>query len=63
MCVCIDTYISIYLNHFSVHLKLTQYYKSTLLQLKQKDTELFPHYKDLPSATLSHSQAPTISHL
>ena len=29
------THIYIYLNHFAVHLKLTQYYKSTLIQLKK----------------------------
>ena len=27
---------NIYLNHFAVHLKLTQYCKSTILQLKKK---------------------------
>ena len=30
-------YIYIYLNHFAVHLKLTQYCKSTIFQLKKKE--------------------------
>ena len=34
MCVCI--YIYKYLNHFAVHLKPTQHYKSTILQYKGK---------------------------
>ena len=29
-------HICIYLNHFAVHLKLTQHFKSTILQLKKK---------------------------
>ena len=29
-------YIYVYLNHFAVHQKLTQYCKSTILQLKEK---------------------------
>ena len=29
-------WIYIYLNHFAVHLKLTQYCKSTIVQLKKK---------------------------
>ena len=29
-------YVYIKLNHFAIHLKLTQYCKSTLLQLKKK---------------------------
>ena len=32
----ISIWIYIYLNHFSVHLKLTQYCKSTIVQLKKK---------------------------
>ena len=31
-CVCIYVYIYIYPNHFAIHLKLTQYCKSTTLQ-------------------------------
>ena len=29
--ICVYTYISLTLNHFAVHLKLTQYYKSTIV--------------------------------
>ena len=38
MCIYIYVclYIYIYLNHFAVHLKLTQHCKSTILQLKKK---------------------------
>jgi len=37
MCVCIYIYIYIYkVNHFVVHLKLTQHCKSTLLKYKIK---------------------------
>ena len=44
VCVCVYVYIYvyipidryIYLNHFAVYLKLTLYYKSTILQLKKK---------------------------
>ena len=32
--IYIYIYIYIYLNHFAVHLKLTQYCKSTIVQLK-----------------------------
>ena len=41
-------YAYIYLNHFTVHLKLTQYCKSTIVQLKKKHclpTEAFPGYQ------------------
>ena len=33
------------LNHFAVYLKLTQYYKSTILQLKKKERR--PEYLGL----------------
>ena len=36
VCVCVCIYIYIYLNHFAVHLKLTQHCKSTILQLIKK---------------------------
>ena len=36
MCVC----IYVYLNHFSVHQKLTQHCKSATVQLKRKMSEL-----------------------
>ena len=39
MCVCVCVYVCmcvyIYLNHFAVHLKLIQYCKSTIQQLKK----------------------------
>ena len=34
-----NIYIYIYLSHFAIHLKVTQYYKSTILQLKKKRNE------------------------
>ena len=36
VCVCVYIYIYISLNHFVVHLKLTQCYESTTLQYKIK---------------------------
>ena len=40
MCVCVCIYIYIYiyisLNQFAAHLKLTQHFKPTILQLKKK---------------------------
>ena len=41
-------YVNMYmykLNHFAVYLKLTQYYKSTILQLKKKERR--PEYLGL----------------
>ena len=36
MCVCVCVCVYIYLNYFAVHLKLIQYYKSSIHQLKIK---------------------------
>ena len=38
--ICTYIYICthLYMNHFAVHLKLTQYYKSTILQKKSQPT-------------------------
>ena len=46
VCVCIYIYIYTYMNHFAVHLRLTQHCKSTVLQLKKKtsDTENILEY-------------------
>ena len=39
---------NVYLNHFSIHLKLTQYCKSNVLQLKKKNkTKLHPPGRQL----------------
>ena len=35
ICVCVSVCVFVCLNHFSVHLKLTQHCKSTILQLKK----------------------------
>ena len=42
MCVCVCVCIYIYLNHFAVHLKLTQHCKSTVLQFKKFFKDSFP---------------------
>ena len=36
MCVCVCVCVYISLNHFVIYQKLTQHWKSTILQLKEK---------------------------
>ena len=44
----------IYTNHFAIHLKLTQYYKSTKFQFLKKVKSLKKSKKQIPSAFLSN---------
>ena len=55
--ICIKLNIYIKLNHFAVHLKLTQYCKSTILQLK-KSTVLTE--KDLHTEVFSNPETLTL---
>ena len=52
MCVCIYIYICMYvqLNHHAVHMKLTQYCKSTIFKLKKTIKEKV--YIDLENVCL-----------
>ena len=44
----------IYTDHFAIHLKLTQYYKSTKFQFFKKVKSLKKSKKQIPSAFLSN---------
>ena len=58
--IYIYIYMYIYLNHFDVHLKLTQHCKSTILQLKkhwggvQKKSTDSCHFMNLEKAVLNN---------
>ena len=48
VCVCVCAHTCVSLNHFAIHLKLTQYCKLSIFQFLKKDTVLKPSHWTVP---------------